>query len=250
MPLLFGDSADTDVKVNIEANSFDNADHDDDYRNEFPNEDDDCDGVHRSFWLLRPSDVLRRRSDSLVGSLRSAGGSRSSEAIGSVSGSGRRNQTIRERQSSSGSQNSSNNVLSHSDLTSSRKSVDAAARSRIHVSDDDTNNPPLSSSTLKASGLDHELVQLTSLKETMSTIACMAKVSVRDRRYRFRIYKQCFIGSELIDILMENECASTRKEALMMALAINNRFRLFEHVVDNHLLKDDVRTWCLLKQRA
>ena len=78
----------------------------------------------------------------------------------------------------------------------------------------------------------------------MSTIACMAMVSIRDRRYRFRLYKQCFVGSQLIDVLLEHECASTRKEALQMALDINKRFRLFQHVVDNHVLKDDVSDDC------
>ena len=81
----------------------------------------------------------------------------------------------------------------------------------------------------------------TSMQETMAIVFAMANVNVKDRRYRFRIYKMCFIGKELIDVLMEHEFAYTRKECLELALAINQKFKLFEHVKKHHLLKDKVR---------
>jgi hypothetical protein len=80
----------------------------------------------------------------------------------------------------------------------------------------------------------------TSMQETMSLVFAMAYVKVKDRRYGFRIYKRCFVGSQLIDVLMENNCAPSRKDCLGLALAINQRLNLFDHVKKHHLLKDKV----------
>ncbi|MGK3737195.1 MAG: hypothetical protein ACI8RD_005167 [Bacillariaceae sp.] len=80
----------------------------------------------------------------------------------------------------------------------------------------------------------------TSMQETMSLVFAMAHVKVKDRRYGFRIYKRCFVGSQLIDVLMENNCAPSRKDCLGLAQAINQRLQLFGHVKKHHLLKDKV----------
>lgn len=74
--------------------------------------------------------------------------------------------------------------------------------------------------------------------DTMGIIYTMGKVKVKDRRYRLRIYKNCFVGKQLIDVLMEHECGTTRRNCLETALSINQKFRLFEHVKGHHLLKD------------
>jgi len=81
----------------------------------------------------------------------------------------------------------------------------------------------------------------TSMQETMSIISMMGQVKSKDRRYRFRIYRNCFVGKQLIDILIDNKCATTRKDCLRLALSINQRLCLFEHVKKHHLLKDKVR---------
>jgi hypothetical protein len=86
--------------------------------------------------------------------------------------------------------------------------------------------------------------ELTSLQEVMSIIAIMGLVTVKDRRFRLRVYKKCFVGSQLVDVMMEHECASSRKDAVQLALNINKRFRLFAHVVANHQLKDEVSDLC------
>jgi hypothetical protein len=78
------------------------------------------------------------------------------------------------------------------------------------------------------------------LQEAMSIIAILGLVKVKDRRFHLRVFKKCFVGSQLVDVMMEHECASSRKEAVQLAQDINTRFRLFEHVVDNHQLKDEV----------
>ena len=77
----------------------------------------------------------------------------------------------------------------------------------------------------------------TSLQQNLQSIAIMGLCPVKDRRYRFRLYKQSFVGSQLIDILVENDCARTRSDALELALKLNDRFQLFQHVCGNHELK-------------
>jgi len=78
----------------------------------------------------------------------------------------------------------------------------------------------------------------TSLQEKMSIISAMASVKVKDRRYGCRIYKKCFVGKQLIDVLTKYQCAPSRKDCLGLALAINQELHLFEHVKKHHLLKD------------
>jgi hypothetical protein len=68
----------------------------------------------------------------------------------------------------------------------------------------------------------------------------MRKVPVKDRRYHFKVYKQSFVGKELVDLLLANECANTRKEAVSLMRRINGQFELFEHVVNEHAFKDEV----------
>lgn len=80
----------------------------------------------------------------------------------------------------------------------------------------------------------------TSLQEKMSIISVMANVKVKDRRYGCRIYKKCFVGKQLIDVLTKFQCAPSRKDCLGLALAINQQLHLFEHVKNHHLLKDKV----------
>ena len=78
----------------------------------------------------------------------------------------------------------------------------------------------------------------TTKYDSMAIIHTMGKVKVKDRRYRLRIYKNCFVGKQLINVLMENECGTTRRECWETALAINQKYRLFDHVKGHHLLKD------------
>jgi len=79
----------------------------------------------------------------------------------------------------------------------------------------------------------------TSMHDTNSIIQIMANVRIKDRRHQlFRLYKNCFVGKELIDVLMDHKCGTTRKECLELALSINQRYKLFEHVKRYHVLKD------------
>ena len=65
-------------------------------------------------------------------------------------------------------------------------------------------------------------------EDFMTVIAIMRRVPLKDRRHRFRVYKQSFVGNEMVDLLIANECASTRKEAVSLLRRINGQFELFD----------------------
>jgi hypothetical protein len=77
-----------------------------------------------------------------------------------------------------------------------------------------------------------------SMTDTMSIVNAMSKVRVKDRRHRLRVYRNCFIGKQLIDVLMEQKCGTTRRNCLELALSTNQRFKLFEHAKHDDLLQD------------
>jgi hypothetical protein len=69
-------------------------------------------------------------------------------------------------------------------------------------------------------------------------------VEVQDRRYRMKVYKNAFIGSDacttLLHILLGQDLNFTRHHALLLGRYIDNKYGLFEHVTHDHdSLKDD-----------
>ena len=62
-------------------------------------------------------------------------------------------------------------------------------------------------------------------------------VQVKNRRYHFRQYKNCFIASEAIDYLISSGYALTRKGAVDLGRALQRAF-IFEHVCGDHAFKD------------
>ena len=69
--------------------------------------------------------------------------------------------------------------------------------------------------------------------------ALESSVPVRNNRYRFKIYKNTFVGSECVDFLVRSNYASTRAEAVELGRRIANELNLFEHVKQEHELKDE-----------
>ncbi len=57
-------------------------------------------------------------------------------------------------------------------------------------------------------------------------------VEVRNRRYRFKIYKRCFVASEAVDFMVQSGWATSREEAVVIGRHLQKEFNLFEHVVD------------------
>lgn len=64
-------------------------------------------------------------------------------------------------------------------------------------------------------------------------------LSCRNNRYKLRIYKNTFVGSECVDYLVRSKFASTRGEAVELGRRIASELNLFEHVTLQHELKDD-----------
>jgi hypothetical protein len=87
-----------------------------------------------------------------------------------------------------------------------------------------------------------------SLDEQSKSLAEIARVfeesvEVKDRRYRLKIYKDCFIGTDAVTclhkILRNLDERYSRKHAEILGLTLCEKFNLFEHVTNDHRLKDD-----------
>ncbi|CAB9508798.1 DEP domain-containing mTOR-interacting protein [Seminavis robusta] len=182
--------------------------------------------------LMRPSDIIKSfrasttsvRSDSLVqGSLRNL--MKKTRSKGRASSSGDSNTIDR---------GSNRSLSSVSDVASTTEEDNQPLQGNPYGDTPEGLVVGLTSTHLGA----HD--ETWEMQEAMSIVAVMALVPVKDRRYRFRTYKQCFVACQMIDVLIEHECASTRKEAVELARGINERFGpIFEHVVDNHFIKDE-----------
>ena len=54
-----------------------------------------------------------------------------------------------------------------------------------------------------------------------------ANVDIKDRKYRLKTYKSCFIGSEGVDYLLETGHAQTREDAVTLGQSLAHEFNLF-----------------------
>ena len=64
-------------------------------------------------------------------------------------------------------------------------------------------------------------------------------LDVRDRKYRMRTFKSCFVGSEAVDALVLSNVVSSRDEAVEMGRRLERELRLFSHVTGDHKFADD-----------
>ncbi|KAL9184062.1 hypothetical protein ACHAXT_002148 [Thalassiosira profunda] len=88
----------------------------------------------------------------------------------------------------------------------------------------------------KISNKDHQDGELTlppapeqpSLEEIATTLR--EEMEVRDRKYRLKTYHECFVGSELVDYLVENGLAPSRPAAVAMGQELMGDLKTFEHV--------------------
>lgn len=63
-------------------------------------------------------------------------------------------------------------------------------------------------------------------------------VEVKNRTYRLQTYKQCFIGKEAVDFLVEKGFASSREDAVVIGQALSEDLKMFEHVLRDHKFED------------
>ena len=64
-------------------------------------------------------------------------------------------------------------------------------------------------------------------------------VDIQDRRYRFKTYRQCFVGREAVDAMIRAELVNSRQEAVELARTFERDLQLFVHVCEDHTFKDD-----------
>lgn len=85
---------------------------------------------------------------------------------------------------------------------------------------------------------------MTSISQDTTTLEQVAQgfrnnVLVQDRKYRLKTYKQCFVGAEAVDYLIESGVATSRDDAVQVGRALQKNLFLFEHVTRDHDFADD-----------
>jgi len=60
---------------------------------------------------------------------------------------------------------------------------------------------------------------------------------VKDRVYRLKTYKQCFVGSEAVDWMMKNLRCASRADAVIIGRFLHSA-NVFRHVADEHTFED------------
>jgi len=63
------------------------------------------------------------------------------------------------------------------------------------------------------------------------------KVELKDRKYKLKTYKSCFVGREAVTWLVENNYAANREEAVVIGNLLRSR-GVFVHVVKEHPFED------------
>lgn len=75
--------------------------------------------------------------------------------------------------------------------------------------------------------------------EEVSTLL-QQNIEIRDRKYRLKTYTDCFVGSEVVDYLVEEGLALNRVQAVVLGQKIMKTLGHFEHVVTKeHEFMDD-----------
>ena len=82
------------------------------------------------------------------------------------------------------------------------------------------------------------------LSASMDNLAEIARlvqshVEIRDRTYKFKTYRDCFVGSEAVDFLVENGLASDRGEAVQICQCVLSDVGAFRHVTGEHTFMDE-----------
>ena len=63
--------------------------------------------------------------------------------------------------------------------------------------------------------------------------------NVKDRKYRFKKYKKCFVGSEIIDAMVYTGLVQSRQEGVLLGRALEHHLNWFRHVTGDHHFRDD-----------
>ena len=77
-------------------------------------------------------------------------------------------------------------------------------------------------------------------KSTLHVLAIklLEGLEIKERTYRLRKYKKCFVCSEAIDYMIAEGLVKSRKEAVAVGIALQRETNFWHHVVDHHLFAD------------
>ena len=78
--------------------------------------------------------------------------------------------------------------------------------------------------------------ELKTARDSLNDIATQFRdgVEIKDRKYRFTTFRNCFVGKEAVDFIVRCGLASTRDEAVRLGRSIMKEIGSFEHVTRDH----------------
>ena len=78
-------------------------------------------------------------------------------------------------------------------------------------------------------------------KASLSKIALRLQedLEIKDRKYRFKTYKSCFVACEAVDFMVQNGMADTREGAVAIGCRLQNDLNFWDHVCCDHTFKDE-----------
>lgn len=92
-----------------------------------------------------------------------------------------------------------------------------------------------------ASRLDYSTVLgLLPPNTTLQDIATQLEheIPIKDHRYRFTVYKDCFVAREAVDHMVKSRIAPTRGRAEIIGRQLQSHLNLWEHVTGDHKFRD------------
>ena len=82
-----------------------------------------------------------------------------------------------------------------------------------------------------------DIVQQINLEDLVTKMRNIGGLQIKNRRYKLKIYQQCFVGSEAVTWMGE-KLELTRKQAVDLGQRLIQE-KWIHHVVDDHDFKDD-----------
>mmetsp|Transcript_57169 Transcript_57169/g.66838 ORF Transcript_57169/g.66838 Transcript_57169/m.66838 type:complete len:583 (-) Transcript_57169:1040-2788(-) len=73
----------------------------------------------------------------------------------------------------------------------------------------------------------------------MIAFALRGGIEIKDRTYHLLKYKECFVGSEVVDFLLLHNLANSRLTGLRIGQVLGTICDMFEHVTGDHEFKDE-----------
>jgi hypothetical protein len=88
------------------------------------------------------------------------------------------------------------------------------------------------------------LPPIDNLKEI--SIAFEQGVTVKNHRFRSKLFPNTFIGSDAVDFMVVSEIATSRKHAVQIARALTREYNQFEHCMRDHDFEDNHMFYCFV----